>query len=279
VLALALRGLPLDIFGQIGLLLLVGLAAKNSILLVSFAKELREQGRDALSAAQEAVRLRMRPILMTSFAFILGVVPLMTAAGAGAEMRAAIGTAVFFGMLGVTAFGLLFTPVFYVAIRRVLGCEKLDAPGTAAAAAPGPQPAGWREPRRDRDRRQRPSPPARRGGAGHPLLRAPRDMPGLTGTECGRGIARCGTPAPSRPGPGCPATRRSAATPGSAGRSRPRRCPGRRRAPPPRGARGAVESATTSRWAVKRIVATRPGYPAAGARARNSPTSTRLFSE
>ena len=94
-----------------------------------------------VEAVVEACRLRLRPILMTSFAFILGVVPLMEAAGAGAEMRQAIGTAVFFGMLGVTVFGLLFTPVFYVAIRRVLGCKKLDAPGTAGAAAPGPQPA------------------------------------------------------------------------------------------------------------------------------------------
>jgi multidrug efflux pump len=92
----------------------------------------------------EACRLRLRPILMTSFAFILGVVPLMTAAGAGSEMRAAIGTAVFFGMLGVTVFGLLFTPVFYVAIRRLTGSrrpaadEEAGAPASAHAPAPGP---------------------------------------------------------------------------------------------------------------------------------------------
>ncbi|GAA0601925.1 efflux RND transporter permease subunit [Craurococcus roseus] len=119
VLALALRDLPLDIFGQIGLLLLVGLAAKNSILLVSFAKELREQGRDALSAAQEAVRLRMRPILMTSFAFILGCVPLAIAGGAGANARVSMGTVVIGGLLVATVLSLYATPVLYVAAERL----------------------------------------------------------------------------------------------------------------------------------------------------------------
>jgi multidrug efflux pump len=96
---------------------LVGLAAKNAILIVEFAKQLQDTGLDRVAAAVEACRLRLRPILMTSFAFILGVLPLVLAKGAGAEMRQALGTAVFFGMLGVTVFGLLFTPVFYVLIR------------------------------------------------------------------------------------------------------------------------------------------------------------------
>ena len=112
-----LRGQDNNIFTQIGLVVLVGLAAKNAILIVEFAKQLQDTGMDRLSAAVEASRLRLRPILMTSLAFILGVLPLVLATGAGAEMRIALGTAVFFGMLGVTVFGLLFTPVFYVLIR------------------------------------------------------------------------------------------------------------------------------------------------------------------
>lgn len=112
-----LRGQDNNIFTQIGLVVLVGLAAKNAILIVEFAKQLQDTGMDRVAAAVEACRLRLRPILMTSFAFILGVLPLVLARGAGAEMRQALGTAVFFGMLGVTVFGLLFTPVFYVLIR------------------------------------------------------------------------------------------------------------------------------------------------------------------
>jgi multidrug efflux pump len=112
-----LRGQDNNIFTQIGLVVLVGLAAKNAILIVEFAKQLQDTGLDRVAAAVEACRLRLRPILMTSFAFILGVLPLVLAKGAGAEMRQALGTAVFFGMLGVTVFGLLFTPVFYVLIR------------------------------------------------------------------------------------------------------------------------------------------------------------------
>ena len=112
-----LRGQDNNIFTQIGLVVLVGLAAKNAILIVEFAKQLQDTGMDRVAAAVEACRLRLRPILMTSFAFILGVLPLVLAKGAGAEMRQALGTAVFFGMLGVTVFGLLFTPVFYVLIR------------------------------------------------------------------------------------------------------------------------------------------------------------------
>jgi multidrug efflux pump len=109
-----------NVFTQIGLLVLVGLACKNAILIVEFARDLERQGRDRLSAALEAARIRLRPILMTSFAFIAGVVPLVIAHGAGAEMRRVMGIAVFSGMLGVTFFGLLFTPVFYVLIRGLV---------------------------------------------------------------------------------------------------------------------------------------------------------------
>ncbi|MDO8697280.1 MAG: efflux RND transporter permease subunit, partial [Pseudomonas sp.] len=106
-----------NIFTQIGLIVLVGLACKNAILIVEFAKEQQEQGQDRFAAVLQACRLRLRPILMTSFAFIMGVVPLVLSSGAGAEMRHAMGVAVFSGMLGVTFFGLLLTPVFYVLIR------------------------------------------------------------------------------------------------------------------------------------------------------------------
>ena len=114
-----LRGMENNIFTQIGLIVLVGLASKNAILIVEFAKQLEDAGRSITDAAIEAARLRLRPILMTSFAFVLGVVPLVLAKGAGAEMRQALGTAVFFGMLGVTFFGLFLTPVFYVVIRKL----------------------------------------------------------------------------------------------------------------------------------------------------------------
>lgn len=106
-----------NVFTQIGLLVLVGLACKNAILIVEFARDLERQGRNRYSAALEAARIRLRPILMTSFAFIMGVVPLIIASGAGAEMRRVMGIAVFSGMLGVTFLGLLFTPVFYVLVR------------------------------------------------------------------------------------------------------------------------------------------------------------------
>ncbi len=107
-----------NIFTQIGLIVLVGLACKNAILIVEFAKDKQQEGLDPLAAVLEACRLRLRPILMTSFAFIMGVVPLVMSSGAGAEMRHAMGVAVFSGMIGVTFFGLLLTPVFYVLIRR-----------------------------------------------------------------------------------------------------------------------------------------------------------------
>jgi hydrophobe/amphiphile efflux-1 (HAE1) family protein len=118
VTGLIVRGYPIDILAQIGLVVLVGLAAKNAILIVEFAKQAEDQGMSTVDAAVHAARTRLRPILMTSFAFILGVVPLAIATGAGAEMRRSLGTAVLFGMLGVTCFGLIFTPVFYVFIQR-----------------------------------------------------------------------------------------------------------------------------------------------------------------
>jgi len=114
-----LRGQDNNILTQVGFVVLIGLAAKNAILIVEFARQLEDQGRNRWEAAVEATRLRLRPILMTSFAFILGVSPLVWAIGAGAELRQALGTAVFFGMIGVTAFGLIFTPVFYVIARYI----------------------------------------------------------------------------------------------------------------------------------------------------------------
>ncbi len=117
VIGLETRGMSVDILGQVGLVVLVALAAKNAILIVEFAKQAEEQGRDRFEAAVVAAKTRLRPILMTSFAFILGVLPLALAVGPGAEMRQSLGTAVFSGMLGVTVFGLLLTPVFYVVCR------------------------------------------------------------------------------------------------------------------------------------------------------------------
>jgi multidrug efflux pump len=105
-----------NIFTQIGFVVLIGLASKNAILIVEFAKLKRDEGVDRRTATLEACRLRLRPILMTSFAFILGVAPLVLAHGAGAEMRQALGTAVFSGMLGVTVFGIFLTPVFFYVI-------------------------------------------------------------------------------------------------------------------------------------------------------------------
>ena len=108
-----------NIFTQISLFVLAGLACKNAILIVEFARELEHQGKGIVEAAREACHLRLRPILMTSFAFIMGVVPLVFSTGAGAEMRQAIGISVFSGMLGVTFFGLIFTPLFYVLLRTI----------------------------------------------------------------------------------------------------------------------------------------------------------------
>ncbi|MPS48706.1 efflux RND transporter permease subunit [Methylobacillus sp.] len=116
-----------NIFTQIGLMVLVGLSAKNAILIVEFARELELQGSSIVKAAIEASRLRLRPILMTSIAFIMGVVPLVASSGAGSEMRYAMGIAVFFGMLGVTLFGLFLTPVFYVLLRKLSGGRRLHS--------------------------------------------------------------------------------------------------------------------------------------------------------
>jgi multidrug efflux pump len=132
IIGVAIVGLDINIFVQVGFVVLVGLAAKNAILIVEFAKEKRATGTPAYDAAVEACRLRLRPILMTSFAFILGVVPLVVAAGAGAEMRKALGVAVFSGMLGVTLFGIFLTPVFYYTMEKLGG-------GPATPAAPSSQ--------------------------------------------------------------------------------------------------------------------------------------------
>ena len=132
-----LRGQDNNILTQVGFVVLIGLAAKNAILIVEFAKQLEDRGRDRFAAAVEAARLRLRPILMTSFAFIFGVVPLVWAVGAGAELRQTLGTAVFSGMIGVTAFGLIFTPVFYVVCRWLAGLgRKRRAASTASAGHP-----------------------------------------------------------------------------------------------------------------------------------------------
>ena len=120
-LGVRMAGEEVTVLTQIGFVVLVGLAAKNAILIVEFARNLEEAGRSAAEAVAEACRLRLRAILMTSLAFILGVLPLVISDGPGAEMRRAVGTAVFFGMLGVTVFGLIFTPIFYVVIRRLSG--------------------------------------------------------------------------------------------------------------------------------------------------------------
>lgn len=131
-----------NVFTQIGLMVLVGLSAKNAILIVEFARELEFAGRTPLQAAIEAARLRLRPILMTSMAFVMGVLPLVLSTGAGAEMRRAMGIAVFTGMIGVTAFGLFLTPVFYVLLRQLTGNRTLKLHGAvphleAFAGTPG----------------------------------------------------------------------------------------------------------------------------------------------
>jgi len=128
-----LRHMENNIFTQIGFVVLVGLACKNAILIVEFAKQRQDAGLGRVEAAVEASRLRLRPILMTSFAFIFGVVPLVLSQGAGAEMRRVLGTAVFSGMLGVTLVGIFLTPVFYVVIRRITEGKH---PKQKAVAAP-----------------------------------------------------------------------------------------------------------------------------------------------
>jgi hydrophobe/amphiphile efflux-1 (HAE1) family protein len=138
MLALWLRGLQLDVYGEIGLVMLIGLSAKNAILIVEFAKRLREEGKAVLDAATESARLRLRPILMTAFAFILGVSPLVIASGAGGASRQSLGTTVFGGMLAATILGLIFTPVFYVSIERL---RERRTPAAKTDAAPAHQPA------------------------------------------------------------------------------------------------------------------------------------------
>ena len=145
MLGVKLTGGDNNIFTQIGLIVLVGLSAKNAILIVEFARELEFAGRTPLQAAIEASRLRLRPILMTSLAFIMGVLPLVLSTGAGAEMRHAMGVAVFSGMIGVTAFGLFLTPVFYVSLRALTGNKPLKMHGEVPhsnAVAEAPHGAG-----------------------------------------------------------------------------------------------------------------------------------------
>ena len=128
-------GLDNNILVQIGFVVLVALASKNAILIVEFAKQAEDAGMDRWAAAAQAARTRLRPIVMTSMAFILGVVPLMLATGAGAEMRQSLGVSVFSGMLGVTLFGLVFTPVFYVIVRAIETRLSRRAPAGAATSA------------------------------------------------------------------------------------------------------------------------------------------------
>ena len=146
-----------NVFTQIGLVVLVGLSAKNAILIVEFARELEFAGRTPIQAAIEASRLRLRPILMTSMAFIMGVLPLVLSKGAGAEMRSAMGIAVFAGMIGVTAFGLFLTPVFYVLLRKLAGNRPLKQHGAHVAPITAPVPA-----------------PVHGAGSAQPLLAAAR---------------------------------------------------------------------------------------------------------
>jgi multidrug efflux pump len=150
-------GKEMTIFTQIGFVVLVGLASKNAILIVEFAKQRREAGASAEEATVEASRLRLRPILMTSFAFIFGVIPLVVASGAGAEMRRSLGMAVFSGMIGVTLFGIFLTPVFFYAIQW-LGTRRV--PDESARAPVGPT-HGWLRlwPSRAASRRQQHGPP------------------------------------------------------------------------------------------------------------------------
>jgi hydrophobe/amphiphile efflux-1 (HAE1) family protein len=133
-LGVRIMGQDVNILTQIGFVVLVGLAAKNAILIVEFARDIELEGKARLEAVIEACRLRLRPILMTSFAFILGVLPLVVSTGSGSEMREAVGVAVFFGMLGVTLFGLLFTPIFYMVVRDLADRRKAKKDAATASA-------------------------------------------------------------------------------------------------------------------------------------------------
>jgi HAE1 family hydrophobic/amphiphilic exporter-1 len=135
VAAVAIRGMDNNVYTQIGIVLIIALASKNAILIVEFARELRAQGRPILEAAVEASRLRFRPILMTSFAFILGIFPLVNATGAGAASRRSLGTAVFGGMIAATVLAVFFVPVFFVVMQR------LGELGKKTASQPTAKPA------------------------------------------------------------------------------------------------------------------------------------------
>src|SRR5947207_3423254 len=135
----ALAGMDVNIFVQVGFVVLVGLACKNAILIVEFARDRQLEGASRFDAAVEAAKVRLRPIVMTSFAFILGVLPLVIAQGAGAEMRRTLGTAVFAGMIGVTLFGIFLTPVFYAVVRGLTGGGPVKP---ALADGAGAAPAG-----------------------------------------------------------------------------------------------------------------------------------------
>src|SRR5262245_61619430 len=134
IVGVGLARMEVTLFTQIGFVVLVGLASKNAILIVEFARQQRESGVPPREATLEASRLRLRPILMTSFAFIFGVVPLVIAEGAGAEMRRSLGLAVFGGMLGVTLFGIFLTPVFFYVIQRLAPTRRAEDPGGTGAA-------------------------------------------------------------------------------------------------------------------------------------------------
>ena len=143
VIGVAMAGMDINIFVQIGFVVLVGLASKNAILIVEFAKEKSSTGASPVDATVEACRLRLRPIMMTSFAFILGVAPLALAVGAGAEMRTALGIAVFSGMLGVTLFGILLTPVFFFMVVLLVGVQSRK---TADGIPPNSNPSDGQAP-------------------------------------------------------------------------------------------------------------------------------------
>jgi HAE1 family hydrophobic/amphiphilic exporter-1 len=137
--ALNLLGVANNLYTQIGIILLISLAAKNAILIVEYARERRAEGMPIAEAAVEAARLRFRPILMTSFAFILGVLPLVFATGAGASARASIGIAVVSGMLASTALAVLFVPSFFTLMQRLAAERRMGAPRTAGATADAPR--------------------------------------------------------------------------------------------------------------------------------------------
>jgi multidrug efflux pump len=142
VTGMAIARLPVDIFVQVGFLVLVALASKNAILIVEFANEQHQQGEEIYQAARGAAMIRFRPIIMTSVAFIGGVYPLVVATGAGAEMRQSLGTAVFSGMIGVTLFGIFLTPVFYFVLTWLGSHKQAGTPLVAEPAAPAGDAAG-----------------------------------------------------------------------------------------------------------------------------------------